>query len=108
MGQVSPKLRRGETAYFHWCPACDERHPLPDSWAFNGDLVRPSFTPSFKHTRHKYDSYTPEGRGIGERRTVTCHYILTDGVLNFCTDCTHALAGHAVPLPDLPAEARDP
>jgi hypothetical protein len=30
-----------------------------------------------------------------------CHYILTDGVLDFCADSTHALRGK-VPLPPLP------
>ena len=31
-----------------------------------------------------------------------CHYILTNGILNFCPDSTHALAGKLVPLPKLP------
>lgn len=31
-----------------------------------------------------------------------CHYILTNGILNFCGDSTHTLANKAVPLPELP------
>lgn len=91
--QVSAKLRRGEGRYFHWCPGCNAMHQLPDRWTFDGNLGRPTFTPSFLH-----DGSRPERR---------CHYILTAGILNFCGDCHHALKGQSVPLPDLPPEMRD-
>jgi hypothetical protein len=94
--QVSKFFRRAEGRFHHWCPACQEMHQLPDSWTFNGNLESPTFTPSFKHTGH--------GEQGVER---TCHYVLTDGILNFCGDCTHALAGQAVPLLELPVELRD-
>jgi hypothetical protein len=35
----------------------------------------------------------------------TCHLFLTDGRLQYLGDCTHALAGQTVPLPELPAWA---
>jgi len=90
MSKVSAKLRRAEGMYLHWCPACEELHPLPDRWKFDGDLNSPTFQPSFKHTG-----------GPKDARTI-CHYILGAGILHFCGDCTHAMAGKAVPLPDLP------
>lgn len=62
-------------------------HPLPDSWAFDGNLEAPTFSPSFKHTMSRGD---------------ICHYNLTAGQLHFVADCTHALAGKTVPLPPLP------
>ncbi len=96
MSQVSAKLRRGVERYFHWCPGCEEMHPLPDRWSFNGNLDAPTFNPSFLHHW-----------GSPAKRQV-CHYVLTDGVLNFCADCTHALAGKRIPLPDLPADLQDP
>ncbi len=80
----------------HWCPACEEMHPLPDTWAFNGNLEVPSFTPSFKH---------------GPTNAATnaiCHYTLTDGILTYHNDCTHTLVNQVVPLPDLPLELQDP
>lgn len=93
MNQVSSKLRRAPGRYFHWCPGCEHMHPLPDQgWTFNGDLERPTFSPSFK--QHL-------------RGNAVCHYILTDGVLNFCNDSHHALAGKSVPLPVLPPGALD-
>jgi hypothetical protein len=96
VSQVSPYLRRGEGRYFHWCQACDEMHPLPDGWAFNGNLDKPTFMPSFKHTLN-----------LGKAENVVCHYILTDGIIHFCADCWHALAGKSVPMAELPPSHRD-
>lgn len=92
MSQVSSKLRRAEGRYFHWCPGCKTMHPLPDRWQFDGNLEAPTFSPSFLHRGHFND------------KDGVCHYILTKGVLNFCGDSTHELAGQTVPLPDLPGE----
>jgi hypothetical protein len=103
MGQAGRFLRRAAAGYVHWCPACEDVHGLPDGWAFNGDLERPTFLPSFKHTLHRFrGGLTPEGLGIGPRYDHICHYMLTAGMLQFCGDCTHALAGQTVALPPLP------
>lgn len=109
MGQVSSILRRGVDCYFHWCPACEEIHPLPDKWNFNGDLEKPTFSPSFKHEgylkcKEADGRWNGKWRRDAEGRTIpfVCHYILTDGVLNFCIDCTHDMAGKSVPVPKLP------
>jgi hypothetical protein len=109
MNQVSSKLRRQERGYAHWCPACKEMHGLPDGWKFDGNLENPTFTPSFKHTgvQAVKDS---EGKWTGEwvkgpdgkALAWCCHYILTNGILNFCGDCTHEFAGKSIPLPPLP------
>lgn len=94
--QVSPYLRRAQDRYLHYCPACDEVHSLPDSWSFNGDVNKPTFTPSFKHS------------GYCEDKVIhICHYILTDGIINYCGDCTHSMAGKSIPLPELPSELKD-
>ncbi len=113
MGQVSAKLRRYEGGYAHWCPACEEMHILPDSWTFDGNLESPTFSPSFKHGGVQTVKVNGEWTGEwvlgpdGKALPMICHYILTAGVLNFCGDCTHGLSGQSVPLPDLPAHARD-
>lgn len=88
--QISVKFRKATTGYVHWCPACQEAHVLPTTWSFNGDLERPTFDPSFRHS-HLND---------------VCHYNLVDGVLIFHDDCTHAVRGR-VALPDLPEDMRD-
>lgn len=85
------------TTFVFWCPGCEDVHPYrvarggsegPEFpvWTFNGDLERPTFTPSL----------LVNGSGHGKR----CHLFLTDGVLNFCADSAHALAGKSTPCPD--------
>lgn len=44
-----------------------------------------------------------ESASSGTRRTI-CHYHLQKGMLSYCSDSPHALAGKSVPLPDLPKE----
>ena len=117
MSQVSPYLRRAQDAYAHWCPGCLEMHRLPDSWSFNGNVNSPTFTPSFRHSGVKRVIVDGKWAGDwagdwiydaqGEPIPHICHYILTDGVLNFCGDCTHELSGKSVPLPELPKWASD-
>lgn len=97
----------------HWCPACEEMHPLPDSWTFNGNLESPTFQPSFKH--EGFQKVKKNGKWTGEwvrdaKGSVVpfiCHYILTAGILNFIVDSTHVLAGKSVPLPKLPESLAD-
>lgn len=106
--QVSNQLRRDEGGYDHWCPGCQEMHHLPDSWKFDGNLTQPTFTPSFKHEGIQRvfigGKWTGEWKRDASGNTIPyiCHYILTAGQLQFCSDCTHGLAGKTVPLPDLP------
>lgn len=61
-------------------------------WSFNGDMERPTFSPSLL--------VWPTGDGYQKR----CHLFLTDGQLQFCGDSDHALAGQTVPLPEWPSE----
>lgn len=114
MGQVSSKLRRSSGGYAWFCRACNQGHPLPSGWTFNGDLEKPTFSPSFRHagkktTRNERGEWTgdwvrdADGNPVDE----VCHYILTDGIVNYCSDCTHDMAGQSVPLPDLPDWLRD-
>lgn len=114
MGQVSSKLRRAEQGYTHWCPGCAQPHVIPDSWTFDGNLESPTFSPSVKITGKKcvvdaHGEWTGEWvrDGAGNAVDNCCHYILTAGVLNFCGDSLHALAGQSVPLPELPEHMRD-
>lgn len=86
-----------------WCPGCEEPHGYytvgPQAWTFNGNLDKPSFSPSLLLECPKH----PDPK---QRR---CHLFLTDGVIHYCSDSTHALAGKSVPLtdhwPDKPSAA---
>lgn len=109
MGQASKFLRKTERGYAHWCQACKEMHPLPSSWTFNGNVDCPTFSPSFKHeglktVKDENGKWTGEwvldanGNGIPE----ICHYILTDGIVHYCGDCTHDFKNRSVPIAELP------
>lgn len=65
----------------------------PNAWGFNGDVDRPTFTPSILvHEVKRTDGSTFSPR---------CHSFVTDGRIAFCTDSAHALAGQTVDLPDV-------
>ncbi len=57
-------------------------------WRWNKDTERPTIRPSIR-TR------------MGRKMERVCHSFVTDGEVNFLTDCTHDLAGKTVPLPDV-------
>ena len=99
MSQVSSVMRRGPTQFFHWCPACEQMHPLPDSWKFDGNLETPTFSPSFKQTFYQEIGDQSE-RPNGEERV--CHYIITGGVIQFCSDSWHKRSDF-VAIPPIPA-----
>lgn len=98
----------GERLLFH-CPGCGYAHgpaigPGPGPrWSFNGDYVKPVFTPSLLVT-HK--QWTPRGAPENEGRWVdhVCHSFIGNsgaqpGQIIFLSDCTHALAGQVADIP---------
>jgi hypothetical protein len=84
------------------CPGCGQYHVIPTdgghdsdpqhNWSFNDNVDKPTFQPSLKV------SWT-EGEQQIQR---ICHSVITDGLIQFCGDCTHALVGKTVELPDIP------
>jgi hypothetical protein len=78
----------GDRVYF-LCPGCRVTHGIstaPGRWAFNGDVERPTISPSVLCT------WPPLPR--------RCHSFVRDGRIEFLSDCTHALAGQSVELPE--------
>lgn len=109
------KLLRTETGYAHWCPAYkDSHHIWVPNWTFNGNTEMPTFSPSVKVMgkqieRDAAGEWTgewlrgPDGKALDD----CCHYILTDGVINYCSDCVHTMAGQSVPLSEWPGHLAD-
>ena len=99
----------GAQGHAHWCPGCGEAHRIPSTWNFNGDLEKPSFTPSVKITGKQRvivdGEWTGEWRRGPDGKALDwcCHYFVTAGSIQFCGDSTHALSGQTVPLPEWPA-----
>lgn len=82
------------------CPGCGHPHtmtliPNPGGrgWAFDGDLVRPTVTPSLSvNARGKYHV---DGAHV-------CHSWIKNGRIRFLPDTTHRLSGREVDLPPYP------
>jgi hypothetical protein len=75
------------TRFAFFCPACQYGHWIdtaPGRWTFNGDMEKPTISPSVLTV------------GIEPR----CHSFVRDGKIQFLGDCTHKMAGQTVDLPD--------
>ena len=92
------------------CPACGFEHSFRvdlighgkwngDTWTFNGDYDKPTFSPSMGANLRKNQEQHP-----------VCHSFLRDGVWQFLGDCSHAMANQHVPMippePDATFERR--
>lgn len=94
-----PVMQRSDKLIQFYCPGCQRSHAIQSgsdfgpNWTWNGSLDRPTFTPSVLVT------YDGKDAGIGRAPPAVCHSFVTDGRIQFLTDCTHALAGQTVDLP---------
>jgi hypothetical protein len=99
-----------------YCPGCKENHVvrveskdnLP-CWGFNGNFDKPTFTPSILiRSGHyipelanqpcwcTYNKEHPNEKAPFE--CSVCHSFVTDGNIQFLSDCTHDLKGQTVAL----------
>lgn len=103
-----------------WCPGCKEAHVVRvldvgprggenvgPCWGFNGNGDAPTFTPSVLVRSGHY--VQPAGKHCDRSgdpewpcNCMCCHSFVTDGRIQFLSDCTHDLAGQTVDLPDWP------
>jgi len=97
MARLSAVLRSVQGGHAHFCPGCDHAHIIPNRWGFDGNVERPTFTPSVR-------VYTPAVPSEGIPEETLCHYFVRGGRIEFCGDCQHALAGQTVEMPDWPAD----
>ena len=107
------------------CPGCGYTHSIPvagwapaDSnwckgvtWAFNGDLDRPTLSPSINSSSGHYadgtppsecwlcKKYPPEDGKVHPCHR--CHFFVTDGQIKFEADSTHSLRGQTVELAEV-------
>lgn len=100
MARIGRKLRSlegGRVAFM--CPGCGHMHqvivqsPERPRWDWNGDADAPTFSPSV--------FVNPPGN-LHNPAVPSCHSFVRAGRIQFLSDCTHALAGQTVDLPDVP------
>lgn len=79
----------GSETWWFDCPGCGRGHAIRTKgpspcWEWNGSVDKPTFSPSI---------LSPID---GQR----CHSFVKDGMIQFLSDCDHALAGQTVEIPD--------
>ena len=103
MGEKFHKVENGFWVFE--CPACGDLHSCKTPvWTFNGDLEKPTVSPSIL-VRGTVPITEDEHRRImsGEKiepKPRICHSFVTDGKIQFLEDCTHTLKGQTVEIPD--------
>lgn len=98
--------------FLWWCPGCEETHGVwtdaPNAsngakWTFNGNLEKPTFSPSLKVTGvlpltkaqiQAYENGTP----LPTPTPLVCHTFIKSGKIEYLTDCTHKLAGQTIDM----------
>lgn len=107
MGALSSRLRSVEGGRVSFrCPGCGEVHMITvgdgpgPRWGYNGDPDRPTFTPSILVTWSEPSDDPDEFDDTSKDIKHVCHSFVTDGQIQFLGDCTHALAGQTVDLPN--------
>lgn len=108
----------GYIGYSFKCPGCEDWHEIRTQhgksnlkgpcWTFNGNERSPTFTPSlmvksghYCHGQEGKDCWCTFKERFGEDPFVTCyvcHSFITNGNIEFLSDCTHKLVGQTVPL----------
>lgn len=77
--------------YLFHCPGCQTAHSFwvnnseYPSWVFNGDLEKPTISPSHR---------------VSDNKGTFCHSFITNGNIQFLNDSKHKLKGQTVQLPD--------
>lgn len=118
LGKKLRSLEGGLVAFL--CPGCGMHHQVRvegegrPKWTYNGNPNAPTFQPSILfRSGHYAQHFDKEKHGdcwctYKERyneepafNCVICHSFVTDGKIQFLSDCSHSLAGQTVDLPDV-------
>ena len=92
--------KRSEPGWYHFefnCPGCGYFHGFyvekegysGPKWNYNNDPINPTVTPSIL--------MSTSFAGV----PYICHSFITNGKIQFLSDCTHRLAGQTVELPEI-------
>ena len=75
------------------CPACKCSHIFDERWTFDGDYDKPTFSPSM--LVHEDKAYR---EASNDRHGHRCHSFVRKGIMQFLSDCTHAMKNKNVEL----------
>jgi len=87
----------GGLTHMIFCPACKCGHGFDTvRWVFNENYTKPTLSPQPGSTCSVLVRFV---KIVNEQPVnITCHFHLTDGVIQYCDDCTHELRGQSVEL----------
>lgn len=68
----------------------EQKKLFQHKWTFNGNLEKPTIRPSLH-------IWIEDKNG---NKTTTCHSFVTDGKIEYLSDCRHKLAGKTIDMPD--------
>jgi hypothetical protein len=111
VAKVKKIQHNDRTLWVFQCPGCGQNHAFDQRWTFNEDYEKPTFSPSLLI---RSGHYMPEHDGgscwctfnkehpdePAPFRCSLCHSFVTDGKIQFLSDCTHSLVGQTVSLVD--------
>jgi hypothetical protein len=91
--------------YAFYCPGCKCHHWFKTTgnsprWTFNGNMDQPTVRPSILVNHGVYpdgDLKTVNGKVAGYKK-IRCHLFITDGKIQYLSDCTHELAGQTIEM----------
>lgn len=92
IGRCLGQAHDGSLWFF--CKGCDMPHSVKfgsgpgPRWGYNENPEDPTFTPSVLVRWNEWEE------------AKVCHSFVSDGRIEYLADCTHALAGQTVDLPD--------
>jgi hypothetical protein len=100
---IEAKIRKLDSGHIAFsCPGCDTLHVIRTQdadgpgprWQWNKSCSKPTLQPSVlvngNREKHLHDPCIP-----------TCHSFVKEGNIQYLNDCTHALVGQTVELPDI-------
>lgn len=117
LSNILRSLEGGRLAFY--CPGCKTTHQVlveednPRSWGWNKDVDKPTFTPSIltRSGHYSYDRPVESCYCTYNKKHPTaqlpytcyrCHSYVTDGKIQFLSDCSHELANQTVDIPNFP------
>lgn len=87
--KIQARSHDGKTMYTFYCQACETIHRFDDSWQYDGNSDKPTVNPSVLVFRNR-------------NKQTLCHLFIKNGMIQYCSDSPHKLAGQTVELLDIP------